>query len=124
MFVWSFHSALREVTQWDEARLIQLGPLLVELNPAELAKLAEHGIDTRNEVPRHPQRPKLDSDYDDRFVHFQVTDRQGQIVARSSDLPIVRFEDSPLEASRKSPRAAPSGSCTQCEIPIPGAPSA
>lgn len=71
MFVWSFHSALREVTQWDEARLIQLGPLLVELNPAELAKLAEHGIDTRNEVPRHPQRPKLDSDYDDRFVHFQ-----------------------------------------------------
>lgn len=101
MFVWSFHSALREVTQWDEARLIQLGPLLVELNPAELAKLAEHGIDTRNEVPRHPQRPKLDSDYDDRFVHFQVTDRQGQIIARSSDLPIVRFERQPVGSVEK-----------------------
>jgi two-component system, OmpR family, sensor histidine kinase QseC len=89
MFVWSFHAASHEVTQWDETRLIQIVPLLAQLEASELAKLADHKIDARNEIPHRSRRDEGDSDYGDRFVHYQVTDRQGATIAKSSDFPAV-----------------------------------
>lgn len=88
MFAWSFHAARHEVTQWDESRLVQLVPLLSRLDADDLAKLAEHGIDARNEIPHHSRSVERDSDYGDRFVHFLVTGRDGGTIARSSDFPV------------------------------------
>ncbi|SAK85995.1 histidine kinase [Caballeronia temeraria] len=89
MFAWSFHAARHEVFQWDETRLVQLVPLLSRLDAGDLAKLAEHGIDARNEIPHHSRSVERDSDFGDRFVHFYVIDRDGGTIARSSDFPAI-----------------------------------
>ncbi|WP_277183617.1 histidine kinase dimerization/phospho-acceptor domain-containing protein, partial [Caballeronia sp. BR00000012568055] len=91
MFAWSFHAARHEMTQWDETRLVQLVPLLSQLNADDLKKLAEHGIDARNEIPHHSRPISHDSDYGDRFVHFHIIDRDGGTIARSSDFPLADF---------------------------------
>ncbi|AQG98799.1 two-component sensor histidine kinase [Burkholderia sp. KK1] len=88
MFIWSFHAARHEVTQWDETRLIQLVPLLSRLDADDLAKLAAHGIDARNEIPDHARSVEHDSDYGDRFVHVHVIGPDGGTIARSSDFPV------------------------------------
>jgi len=89
MFAWSVHAARHEVTQWDETRLVQLVPLLSRLDADDLAKLAEHGIDGRNEIPHPSRSSEHDSDYGDRFVKFHVIGPDGETIARSSDFPIV-----------------------------------
>ncbi len=98
MFAWSFHAARNEVFQWDETRLVQLAPLLSGLDAGDLAKLAEHGIDARNEIPHHSRSVERDSDFGDRFVHFYVIDRDGRTIARSSDFPAIDLAAYPRNA--------------------------
>ncbi|MFM0327612.1 ATP-binding protein [Caballeronia glebae] len=97
MFGWSFHSTRLEVTRWDETRLVQLAPLLVQINASDLARLAEHGVDGRNEVPAPNGQTGPDSDYEDRYVRILVTDRDQRIIARSSDFPVVDLKAQGIE---------------------------
>lgn len=87
IFVWSYHAAEREVTEWDETRLIQLAPIIVRLDLTDLLALSRQKIDGRNEIVRSNHTPHRDSDYSSRFVEFEVVDRNGTLVARSTGFP-------------------------------------
>ena len=86
MFAWSFSNATNEVEEWDEARLIQLAHLLVQLDAPDLARLAVAGVEVRNEYSRASPAVEDDTDAEPRYALFEVRDAAGLPVAESSGI--------------------------------------
>ncbi|CAD6562415.1 Sensor protein QseC [Paraburkholderia sabiae] len=99
MFAWSFSNATREVDAWDDARLIQLAHLLIQLDGANLAKLAAAGIDVRNEYTRASPAVDDDSDAQPRYALFEVRDSAGQVVGASAGIAALRHSANPGETA-------------------------
>ncbi|TXC86764.1 ATP-binding protein [Paraburkholderia azotifigens] len=99
MFAWSFANSTREVDAWDDARLIQLAHLLIQLDGANLAKLAATGIDVRNEYTRASPAVDDDSDAQPRYALFEVRDAAGQVVVASAGIAAMRHSASPDETA-------------------------
>ncbi|WP_109482694.1 ATP-binding protein [Paraburkholderia sp. C35] len=83
MIVWSFSNVTHEIGEWDDARLIQLAHLLVQIDPSSLERLAATGIDVRNEYSRASRTVNDDSDAIPRYALFEVRDAAGELIVAS-----------------------------------------
>ncbi|MBP0594833.1 two-component sensor histidine kinase [Paraburkholderia sp. LEh10] len=99
MFAWSFSNATREVDEWDDARLVQLAHLLVELDGHNLTRLAATGVDVRNEYTRASPAVDDDSDATPRYALFDVRDAAGRVIAESPGLAAMNRPIEPGEAA-------------------------
>jgi two-component system sensor histidine kinase QseC len=99
MFAWSFSNATREVDEWDDARLIQLAHLLIQLDGPDLSRLAAAGIDVRNEYTRASPAVDDDSDAQPRYALFEVRDATGQVMGASAGVAALRHLASPGETA-------------------------
>jgi two-component system sensor histidine kinase QseC len=78
----SYVRAAHEVGEWDDARLVQLARVLVQLDAADLSILAAQGVEAQNEYPRHGRASNTeDSDKLPRKAWFLVTDGHGVVAA-------------------------------------------
>jgi two-component system sensor histidine kinase QseC len=90
MFAWSFSNATREVDEWDNARLMQLAHLLIQLDGPNLSRLAASGIDVRNEYTRASPAVDDDSDAQPRYALFELRDAAGQIIVASAGIAALK----------------------------------
>ncbi|SIT50406.1 Integral membrane sensor signal transduction histidine kinase [Paraburkholderia piptadeniae] len=110
MFAWSFTNATREVDEWDDARLIQLAHLLIQLDAANLAKLAAAGIDVRNEYTRASPAVYDDSDAQPRYALFEMSDAAGRLIVESPGLASLKTSVEPGETAEGVHRLTIGGS--------------
>jgi len=90
MFAWSFSNATREVDEWDNARLMQLAHLLMQLDGPNLSRLAASGIDVRNEYTRASPAVDDDSDALPRYALFELRDAAGQVIVASAGIAALK----------------------------------